>query len=270
MVTVREAVAEPVGEPFPAPVPSPFPRSLNSSHPTAIRASAISTMPTVSTSPAFPSRATGAGVPYGAACPGGDACAGCARYGSLGVSAPCPWCATTVGVSGPDTGPSGARTVPPAPTTRSIRAASAAGSRSAGSLRSSPSSTGASAPARRGGGNSVSTTARRVSSGVACRKGETPSTAVYSMIPSAHRSEAGPGSRPDARSGARNSGEPTTSPVMVIEEEPSRVAIPKSPSTTRPSLAIRTLPGFTSRCSTPESCAARSAASTCSPMCAAR
>ncbi len=90
------------------------------------------------------------------------------------------------------------------------------------------------------------------------------------MTPSDHRSDPGPGSRPNARSGARNSGEPTTSPVMVMAEEPSRLAIPKSPSTTRPSLAISTLAGFTSRCSTPESCADRSAARTCSPTCAAR
>ncbi len=57
---------------------------------------------------------------------------------------------------------------------------------------------------------------------------------------------------------------------MVMAEEPSRLAIPKSLSTTRPSLAISTLAGLTSRCSTPESCAERNAARTCSPMCAAR
>ncbi len=76
--------------------------------------------------------------------------------------------------------------------------------------------------------------------------------------------------RPSARSGARNSGEPMTSPVMVSAELPSTMAIPKSVSTIRPSFEISTLAGFTSRCSTPASCATRSAASTSAPMWAAR
>lgn len=63
--------------------------------------------------------------------------------------------------------------------------------------------------------------------------------------------------------------EPTISPVRVIDESPSIAAIPKSVSSTRPSLARSTLPGFTSRCSTPTACAARSAPSTCSPIRAA-
>ncbi len=61
-----------------------------------------------------------------------------------------------------------------------------------------------------------------------------------------------------------------TSPVMVSAELPSTLAIPKSVSTTRPSFDSSTLAGFTSRCSTPAACAARSAASTSAPISAAR
>lgn len=153
---------------------------------------------------------------------------------------------------------------------RRFCSASGAGVRSAGSLRSSPSITGSSGPARRGGGNSSSTMARSVLSGVSWRNGECPSTAAYSSTPSDHRSDSGPGVRPNARSGARNSGDPMTSPVMVSADVPSTMAMPKSVSTTLPSFDRSTLPGFTSRCSTPASWAARSAASTSAPMCAAR
>ncbi len=196
------------------------------------------------------------------------AAVGAPRYGVGGVGGGC-WCAATVGAYGvARTVP--ARGVPPAPTSRRSCSACAAGSRSAGSLRSSPSITGASGPARSGGGSSSSTIARSVLSGVSWRNGELPSTAAYSSTPSDHRSDSGPGVRPSARSGARNSGEPITSPVIVRAELPSTMAIPKSVSTTRPSLASSTLAGFTSRCSTPASCAARSADSTSAPMCAAR
>ncbi|PSK48316.1 hypothetical protein B0E38_06268 [Streptomyces sp. 111WW2] len=57
---------------------------------------------------------------------------------------------------------------------------------------------------------------------------------------------------------------------MVSASLPSTLAIPKSVSTTRPSFASSTLAGFTSRCSTPAACAARSAASTSAPISAAR
>lgn len=61
-----------------------------------------------------------------------------------------------------------------------------------------------------------------------------------------------------------------TSPVIVSAELPSTMAIPKSVRTTRPSFDSSTFAGFTSRCSTPASCAARSADSTSAPMCATR
>ncbi|RAO51131.1 hypothetical protein PSN01_04328 [Micromonospora saelicesensis] len=74
-----------------------------------------------------------------------------------------------------------------------------------------------------------------------------------------------------ARSGATNCGEPSTVPGPVITPSPpSKVASPKSVSTTRPSSATSTLCGFTSRCSTPAVCAARNAASTASPIRAVR
>src|SRR5690606_16256923 len=156
------------------------------------------------------------------------------------------------------------------PTPSPRRRGRPAGNRAAGSFGTRPRTPGPGGPARRGGGNSSSTIARSVLSGVSCRNGEEPSTAAYSSTPSDHRSDSGPGVRPRARSGARNSGEPTTSPVIVSAELPSTIAMPKSVSTTRPSLAISTLAGFTSRCSTPAACAARSAASTSAPIPAAR
>ncbi len=141
--------------------------------------------------------------------------------------------------------------------------------RASGSLRNSPSSSGVSGPARRGGAGASSTTARSVLSASPRRNGEIPSTATYSSAPSDHRSEGMPGRRPVARSGARYSAEPTRSPVRVRVPAPSIMAIPKSVSTTRPPASSSTFAGFTSRCSTPTACAARSARSTRPPMRAA-
>ncbi len=99
--------------------------------------------------------------------------------------------------------------------------------------------------------------------------GERPSTAAYSVAPSDHRSDSGPGRWPLTRSGATYSGEPTMSPVRVNPGEPSSRAMPKSVSTTRPPRSSRTLAGFTSRCSTPCRCASSSAPSTWPPTRAA-
>lgn len=94
-------------------------------------------------------------------------------------------------------------TVWPATTSCSIRIASSAPGRRAGSLAISAASTGPSAPARADSGSGSSTTAVSVLSGLSRRNGEVPSTAAQSVAPSAHRSEAGPGRSPWARSGAR-------------------------------------------------------------------
>jgi hypothetical protein len=72
------------------------------------------------------------------------------------------------------------------------------------------------------------------------------------------------------RSGARNPGDPITTPAWVSDGSPSAVAIPKSVSTVRPPGQSSTLLGFTSRCSTPAACAAASASSSCLPTAAAR
>src|SRR5690606_39034500 len=194
--------------------------------------------------------------------PDGPGTGGCGCGCGCGVD-------TVDGYAGGPT-PSPRRGGRPAATARRSSSARPAGNRSAGSLRNRPSTTGPSGPARRGGGSSSSTIARSVLSGVSCRNGEEPSTAAYSSTPSDHRSDSGPGVRPRARSGARHSGQPTPSPGIVSAELPSTIAMPKSVSTTRPSLAISTLAGFTSRCSTPAACAARSAASTSAPIPAAR
>ena len=79
------------------------------------------------------------------------------------------------------------------------------------------------------------------------------------------------------RSGAVNPGEPITIPVCVNRGSPSNCAMPKSVSTARSSqpspdrlVAMSTLLGFTSRCSTPAACAAASAESSCWPIRPAR
>lgn len=91
----------------------------------------------------------------------------------------------------------------PSAASASICSASATPGRAAGSLCSSAAMTGPRGPANCGSVASSSTTACIVDSGEVRRNGDLPSTAVYSVAPSAHRSEAGPGSWPRTRSGAR-------------------------------------------------------------------
>lgn len=91
----------------------------------------------------------------------------------------------------------------PSAASASICSTSSGLGRCAGSLRSRAVMTGSSGPAFSGSPASSSTTACMVVSGEVRRNGERPSTAVYSVAPSAHRSEDGPGSCPRTRSGAR-------------------------------------------------------------------
>ena len=83
--------------------------------------------------------------------------------------------------------------------------------------------------------------------------------------PSDHRSEAGPTSDPITRSGAMNSREPTSSPVVVRDSPSSRAAMPKSVRTALPSRRSSTLAGLMSRCRVPAACTASSASSSCRP-----
>jgi len=69
---------------------------------------------------------------------------------------------------------------------------------------------------------------------------------------------ASPGS-PRACSGDRHGALPMTRPLRVMDSAPAARAIPKSTTFTRLSRVSITLPGFTSRCTTPLSCAAASA-----------
>jgi hypothetical protein len=109
--------------------------------------------------------------------------------------------------------------------------------------------------------------ATRVSMVVVREYGARPSTAWYSVAPSDHRSDAGVETPVLARSGAMYCGVPTMIPVRVIAPPlSSNNAEPKSVSTTRPSSAINTLLGFTSRCSTPTRLAASSADRTANPI----
>ena len=81
----------------------------------------------------------------------------------------------------------------------------------------------------------------------------------------------GPGRcRPDIRSGAVYSGEPTKDPVSVSVVAPATWAMPKSVRTTRPVPSSRsTFAGLMSRCRTPAACAVRSAPSRAMPIRAA-
>lgn len=119
---------------------------------------------------------------------------------------------------------------------------------------------GSSGPACRIGAKGSTAMAYAVSMGVSRRYGGRPSTAWYSVAPSDHRSEDGPGFWPRIRSGAMKSMEPTISPVCVSVDVPAVCAMPKSVRTTRPPAPSRTLPGLMSRCRTPAACAARTAA----------
>ncbi|GAA3146795.1 hypothetical protein GCM10020001_082630 [Nonomuraea salmonea] len=149
------------------------------------------------------------------------------------------------------------------------RAASAAGSRAPGSRRSSPMTIGPSAPARAGGSGSSRSTAATVAAHESRLNGGRPSTAVYSVAPSDHRSDSGRAGSPLSRSGGMYAGVPTSPPVAVSPASASMEAMPKSVSTTRPSSASSTFSGLTSRCSTPVAWAARSASSTRPPITAA-
>ncbi len=108
------------------------------------------------------------------------------------------------GVSAPSRRGAVGRSGTSAPATaRSSAQACPASGRCSGRLSISRSSTGPRGPARRGCGSGSETIAVRVENVEVRRKGEAPSTAAYRVAPSAHTSEAGPGSAPWARSGAR-------------------------------------------------------------------
>ncbi len=155
--------------------------------------------------------------------------------------------------------------------TPSRRAVSRCPRRVRGSRRSSPASTGASGPACGAGSGGRVASAASVAIAVLRAYGERPSTAACSVAPSDHMSASTLDTPSAARSGATYWGEPRTRPGRVIAPSPPwNTASPKSVSSTRPSRASSTFAGFTSRCSTPASCAARSAASTDRPISAAR
>ncbi len=117
---------------------------------------------------------------------------------------------------------------------------------------------------------SAATTACRMPPSESRRNGDSPLSTVHSSAPTDHRSDSGPVRSPDIRSGAVYSGEPTKEPVSVSVVAPATCAIPKSVSTTRPVPdSIRTLAGLMSRCSTPTSCAVRTALSRATPIRAA-
>ena len=193
--------------------------------------------------PAVARPARGHGTPAARVAAAGTGCGGRRRPGL--VRAPAPGSRPAAGRPRPSacTGPSDRRRarrpdgVPPAPIIRSIllglarRAAARPGPCAA-----APRSPG---PADRPGAAAAAPRRRpRAGCSAGCSAGtgscpRPPRTAARRATTGPTRGRAcGPAPAP----GARNSGEPITSPVMVSAELPSTVAMPKSVSTTRPSL----------------------------------
>jgi hypothetical protein len=135
----------------------------------------------------------------------------------------------------------------PAATSASSERTSSSPGLSAGFLVRRAVSTGASGPAWRIGAGSSFMTAASVASCPSRWNGVLPSTAVYSVAPSDHRSDGGAARSPRARSGARYAGDPMIAPLVVRVASPSSAAAPKSVSTTTPRSSIITLDGLTSR-----------------------
>ena len=100
------------------------------------------------------------------------------------------------------------------------------------------------------------TCATAMSTGVGPVKGRRPTSDSYATMPSAYTSEAGVAGLPIACSGDRYWAVPMTIPVAVIGTWFDASETPKSVSFTPPVRDSRMLPGFTSRCTTPASCAA--------------
>ena len=88
--------------------------------------------------------------------------------------------------------------------------------------------------------------------------GGRPVAANATVAPQEWTSDAGPLGFPSITSGARYPGVPMNIPVCVSLVESGTCAIPKSITTGSP-LAIMTLPGLRSRCTTPAACTAASA-----------
>jgi hypothetical protein len=157
-----------------------------------------------------------------------------------------------------------------AATAASSRSASAGPIRATGSRSSSRVTTGSSGPSTSGGVKASMATACTISPIESRWNGDSPWTAVHNIAPSDHRSEAGPAPRPDMRSGAVYSGEPTKAPVSLMVPLSGIRAIPKSVSATRPvSRSISTFAGLTSRCWMSWPWAALSAPATALPILAA-
>ena len=145
--------------------------------------------------------------------------------------------------------------------------ACAADGRSSGSTLNKRMRTPVNAPACRGGsGSPVATLCSNAYAFSSSPNGGSPSTAAYRVAPSAKTSDAALGCRPCATSGARYAGVPAITPVRVSCTSSTARETPKSVSFTNPSAAISTLPGFTSRCTTPARWAAASPSAIWRPM----
>ena len=94
-----------------------------------------------------------------------------------------------------------------------------------------------------------------------------PENTRYSVSASEYTSAAAVAGRPATISGATNCGVPASRPVAVTRVEPAMRLSPKSPSLAMgvPDSGSSTLPGLTSRWTTPASCAATSACAMASP-----
>ena len=126
-------------------------------------------------------------------------------------------------------------------------------------------------PARTGRGTGVVAITCNIANGFGRRGcGGRPSTAAYSVAPSAQASAAVEGSAPRASSGEKYAGVPLVIPVCVSRSSWAGWAMPKSLILARSSSATRMLAGLTSRWMIPAACAAARAAATWAPILATR
>ena len=93
--------------------------------------------------------------------------------------------------------------------------------------------------------------------------GGAPAVSSYRMTPSENTSERPSIGLPVTCSGDMYLGEPSTAPTWVSMSDARMRATPKSITLARLSPTIMMLPGLTSRCTTPRSCANASPSATC-------
>ena len=136
------------------------------------------------------------------------------------------------------------------------------GSRAARAATSSSTSTGSHDAVSDGAGTSEFTCWKAIWIGVSPVNGCAPVSISYSRTPAAYTSVRASLEPLTTSSGARYATVPNTVPVVVDVTSVTARARPKSATLMRPSAAMSTFSGLTSRCTSPARCAAASASST--------